>query len=149
MTYQHIGVVGGGAWGSALAIAAARAGRQVTLWEHAAANAEQLEKQRESLFLPGVRLDDSIAITRESAAAAGAEALLLVVPAQAMRSVVTALAPVIAAGTPLVVCAKGIEAGTRASSCPTSSPNARPRRSPQSCRDRASPPTSRAACRPR
>jgi glycerol-3-phosphate dehydrogenase (NAD(P)+) len=114
MTYQHIGVVGGGAWGSALAIAAARAGRQVTLWEHAAANAEQLEKIRESLFLPGVRLDDTIAITRESSAAAGADALLLVVPAQAMRPVVTALAPVIAAGTPLVVCAKGIEAGTRA-----------------------------------
>ncbi len=114
MTYQHIGVVGGGAWGSALAIAAARAGRQVTLWEHAAVNAEQLEKNRESLFLPGVRLDDNIAITRESTAVAGADALLLVVPAQAMRSVVTALAPAIAAGTPLVVCAKGIEAGTRA-----------------------------------
>jgi glycerol-3-phosphate dehydrogenase (NAD(P)+) len=114
MTYQHIGVVGGGAWGSALAIAAARAGRQVTLWEDAAANAEQLEKNRESLFLPGVRLDDGIAITRESTAAARADALLLVVPAQAMRSVVTALAPAIAAGTPLVVCAKGIEAGTRA-----------------------------------
>ncbi len=72
------------------------------------------KSNRESLFLPGVRLDDGIAITRESAAAAGADALLLVVPAQAMRSVVTALAPVIAAGTPLVVCAKGIEAGTRA-----------------------------------
>ena len=114
MTYQHIGVVGGGAWGSALAIAAARAGRQVTLWEQATANAEQLATKRESLFLPGVRLDDSIAITREAAAAAAADALLLVVPAQAMRAVVTALAPVIAAGTPLVVCAKGIEAGTRA-----------------------------------
>ena len=42
MTFTHIGVVGGGAWGSALAISAARAGRQVTLWEHDAANAEQL-----------------------------------------------------------------------------------------------------------
>jgi glycerol-3-phosphate dehydrogenase (NAD(P)+) len=113
MTYQHIGVVGGGAWGTALAIAIARAGRQVTLWEHDAANAEQLTKRRESLFLPGVRIDDGIAVTRDCAAAARAEALLLVVPAQAMRPVVTALAPVVAAGTPLVVCAKGIEAGTR------------------------------------
>jgi glycerol-3-phosphate dehydrogenase (NAD(P)+) len=114
MTYQHIGVVGGGAWGTALAIAAARAGRQVTLWEHDAANAEQLAAKRESLFLPGVRIDDAIAVTRDAAAVAQAPALLLVVPAQAMRKVVTALAPAIAAGTPLVVCAKGIEAGTHA-----------------------------------
>jgi glycerol-3-phosphate dehydrogenase (NAD(P)+) len=114
MTYQHIGVVGGGAWGTALAIAAARAGRQVTLWEHDAANAEQLAAKRESLFLPGVRIDDAIAVTRDAAAVAQAPALLLVVPAQAMRKVVTALAPVVAAGTPLVVCAKGIEAGTHA-----------------------------------
>jgi glycerol-3-phosphate dehydrogenase (NAD(P)+) len=114
MTYQRIGVVGGGAWGTALAIAAARAGRQVTLWEHDAANAEQLAAKRESLFLPGVRIDDAIAVTRDAAAVAQAPALLLVVPAQAMRKVVTALAPAIAAGTPLVVCAKGIEAGTHA-----------------------------------
>lgn len=112
MTFTHIGVVGGGAWGTALAISAARAGRQVTLWEHDTANAEQLATKRESRFLPGVRIDDAIAVTRDAAAAARAEALLLVVPAQAMRSVVTALAPLVATGTPLVVCAKGIEAGT-------------------------------------
>jgi glycerol-3-phosphate dehydrogenase (NAD(P)+) len=114
MTYQHIGVVGGGAWGAALALAAARAGRQVTLWEHDAANAEHLATKRESLFLPGARLDDAIAITRDAAAVVRADALLLVVPAQAMRSVVTALAPALATGTPLIVCAKGIERGTHA-----------------------------------
>jgi glycerol-3-phosphate dehydrogenase (NAD(P)+) len=114
MTYQHIGVAGGGAWGTALAIAAARAGRQVTLWEHDAANAAQLTAKRESLFLPGARIDDAIAVSGDAAALAGAEALLLVVPAQAMRKAVTALAPAVAAGTPLVVCAKGIEAGTHA-----------------------------------
>ena len=114
MTYQHIGVVGGGAWGTALAISAARAGRNVTLWEHDAANAAQLATERESLFLPGVRIDDAIAVTRDAAALARAEALLVVVPAQAMRAVVTALAPVVAGGTPLIVCAKGIEAGTHA-----------------------------------
>ena len=112
MTFTHIGVVGGGAWGSALAISTARAGRKVTLWEHDAANAGQLENKRESLFLPGVRIDDGIAVTRDAAAVARADALLLVVPAQAMRAVVTALAPMVAAGTPLIVCAKGIEAGT-------------------------------------
>ena len=106
-------MVGGGAWGTALANAAARAGRQVTLWEHDAANAEQLATKRESLFLPGVRLDDGIAVTRDARRGrARADAMLLVVPAQAMRSVVTALAPVVAAGTPLIACAKGIERGT-------------------------------------
>jgi glycerol-3-phosphate dehydrogenase (NAD(P)+) len=114
MSYDHIGVVGGGAWGTALAIAAVRAGRQVTLWEHDAANAAQLTNNRESLFLPGVRIDDSIAVTRDCATAARADALLLVVPAQAMRSVVKALTSMVAVDTPLVVCAKGIEAGTHA-----------------------------------
>lgn len=112
MTFTHIGVVGGGAWGSALAVSTARAGRKVTLWEHDAVNAKQLATNRESLFLPGVRIEDAIAVTRDVAAVARAEALLLVVPAQAMRSAVTALAPAVAAGTPLIVCAKGIEAGT-------------------------------------
>jgi glycerol-3-phosphate dehydrogenase (NAD(P)+) len=114
MTYQHIGVVGGGAWGTALAMAAARAGRQVTLWEHDPKNAAHLATRRESLFLPGARLDDGIAVTRDSAAVARAQALLLVVPAQVMRTVVAALAPIVASGTPLVVCAKGIERGTHA-----------------------------------
>jgi len=112
MTITHIGVVGGGAWGTALANASARAGRRVTLWEHDTANARQLATRRESLFLPGVPLDSSIAIARDPADVARAEALLMVVPAQAMRSATTALAPIVSAGTPLVACAKGIEAGT-------------------------------------
>ena len=80
-------MLGGGAWGTALANVTARAGRKVTLWEYDAANAEQLAQQRESRFLPGVRIEDSIAVTRDLAEAARAEAILLVVPAQAMRSV--------------------------------------------------------------
>jgi glycerol-3-phosphate dehydrogenase (NAD(P)+) len=112
MTFNHIGVIGGGAWGTALANASARAGRHVTLWEHDAANAKQLAAKRESLFLPGVPLESGIALAGDLAAVARAEALLLVVPAQAMRSAITALAPRIAARTPLIACAKGIEAGT-------------------------------------
>jgi glycerol-3-phosphate dehydrogenase (NAD(P)+) len=112
MMFSHISVVGGGAWGTALANAAARAGRGVTLWEHDAANAAQLANKRESLFLPGVRIDDGIAVTRDFAGAARADAILLVVPAQAVRSVSTTLAPAVASRTPLIVCAKGIERGT-------------------------------------
>ena len=60
-----------------------------------------------------MRLDDGIVVTRDLALAARAQALLLAVPAQAMRSVATALAPAIAARTPLIACAKGIEHGSR------------------------------------
>src|ERR1700683_5132691 len=103
MAFDHIAVIGGGAWGSALALTCARAGCRVTLWEHDAANAAQLANKRESLFLPGVRLDDGIALAADLGAAAQAPAILLVVPAQAVRGVATALAPALAPGTPLIV----------------------------------------------
>ena len=93
MTFDRIAVLGGGAWGTALANVTARAGRKVTLWEHDAANAEQLAQQRESRFLPrradrGQHRGDA----RSRAKPRAREAILLVVPAQAMRSVVKALA---------------------------------------------------------
>jgi glycerol-3-phosphate dehydrogenase (NAD(P)+) len=113
MAFNHIAVIGAGAWGTALALTCARAGRKVTLWEHDAANAAQLANKRESLYLPGVRLDDGIALARDLAEAARADALLLVVPAQHVRSVAAALEPLLRAQTPLVVCAKGIERGSK------------------------------------
>jgi glycerol-3-phosphate dehydrogenase (NAD(P)+) len=111
--FNHIAVIGAGAWGSALALTCARAGRQVTLWEHDARNAAQLAKKRESLFLPDVRIDDSIVIAGNLAEAVRAQAILLVVPAQAVRAVAKSLAPLIAERTPVIVCAKGIERGTK------------------------------------
>jgi glycerol-3-phosphate dehydrogenase (NAD(P)+) len=113
MAFNHIAVIGAGAWGTALALTVARAGRQVTLWEHDAANAAQLRGQRESLFLPGVAIDDDIAVAGDLAAAARAQAILLVVPAQAVRGAATMLAPLLAPGTPVIVCAKGIERGSK------------------------------------
>jgi glycerol-3-phosphate dehydrogenase (NAD(P)+) len=112
MSINRIAVLGGGAWGTALAQTCARTGRAVTLWEHEPGNAASLETKRESLFLPGVRLDDGIEVTRDLATAARADAILLVVPAQAMRAVCTALAKVMTAPTPLIACAKGIEHGS-------------------------------------
>jgi glycerol-3-phosphate dehydrogenase (NAD(P)+) len=112
MTAQKIAVLGGGAWGTALALAGARAGRDVTLWEHDAANADSLAQMRESRFLPGAKLGDTIVVTRELALAARNDAILIVVPAQVVRNVVTQLAPSLAGNTPLIVCAKGIEHGT-------------------------------------
>ena len=113
MPFNRIAVIGAGAWGTALALACARAGRSVTLFEHDAANAAALRQKRESLFLPGVRIDERIAFARDLAEAAAAEALLLVVPAQVVRSAAQALAPLLVAGTPVIVCAKGIERGTQ------------------------------------
>jgi len=110
---ERISVLGGGAWGTALAQTCARAGRGVKLWEHEPGNAAQLETKRESKFLPGVRLDDAIKVTSDLGQAAEADAILLVVPAQAMRAVCTALATLVRDGTPLIACAKGIEHGTQ------------------------------------
>jgi len=113
MAFNHIAVIGAGAWGTALALTCLRAGRKVTLWEHDADNAQQLRKNRESLFLPGARVDERIAIASELAEAARASAILLVVPAQAVRAVAEALGPLLAPATPVIVCAKGIERRTK------------------------------------
>ena len=112
MAFDRIAVLGGGAWGTALAKVTARAGRRVTLWEHDAANAEQLATKRESRCLPGVRIEDSIAVTRDLAQAARVDAILLVVPAQVVRPIAKALEAVIVPHTPVVACAKGIEHGS-------------------------------------
>ena len=113
MTYRRIAVLGAGAWGTALATMAARAGRDVMLWGRQSPAFAALERQRESPHLPGVRLADGIVVTEILADAAAAEAILLAVPAQALRSVAQAAASCVRPGTPIVACAKGIERGTR------------------------------------
>jgi glycerol-3-phosphate dehydrogenase (NAD(P)+) len=113
MALNHIAVLGGGAWGTALALTCARAGRSVTLWEHDAANAEQLKTKRESLFLPGIVLVERIVIAADLTDVARAEAILMVVPAQAVRAVMRMLAPHLTERTPVIVCAKGIERGSK------------------------------------
>jgi glycerol-3-phosphate dehydrogenase (NAD(P)+) len=113
VVYDHIGVIGGGAWGTALAIAAARAGRQVTLWARESDVVESIEARRENArFLPGVTLPSSIAATGELNSAAATDALLLVSPAQHSRAIATSLKPLLLKQQPLVICAKGIERGT-------------------------------------
>jgi glycerol-3-phosphate dehydrogenase (NAD(P)+) len=113
MTFDRIAVIGAGAWGTALALTCIRAGRKVTLWEPDPATAAKLADKRESPFLPGVRIDGGIVLAANLAEAVRAPAVLLVVPAQAVRTVMLSLAPSLAAGTPVIVCAKGIERGTQ------------------------------------
>jgi glycerol-3-phosphate dehydrogenase (NAD(P)+) len=112
MTFQRIAVVGAGAWGTALANCAARAGRDVTLWARDAAMVAQLTATRENPRLPGIRLDERIAATGAIVDVAQADAVLLAVPAQDSRTAATALAPHVRPGAPIIACAKGIERGT-------------------------------------
>jgi glycerol-3-phosphate dehydrogenase (NAD(P)+) len=110
--FNSIAVIGAGAWGTALAAVAARAGRAVTLYARDAAAARQLAASRINPKLPGVRLAAEIAITDDLARAAESDVVLLVTPAQALRESMTALAPHLAAATPVIACAKGIERGS-------------------------------------
>lgn len=112
MTFDRIAVLGAGAWGSALAIAIARAGRTVTLCARDRKLASEMAQTRESPRLPGVRLDDRIAVSADISTAARADAILLAVPAQTLRAAVTALSDTLRRDTPVVACAKGIERGT-------------------------------------
>lgn len=113
--FARIGVIGAGSWGTALANASARAGRQVVLWARDAAQADEMARTRANpRGLPGVTLEPAVCPTAHLADIAACDALLLVVPAQASRTVAAQVAAIAAPGTPLVTCAKGIERGSNA-----------------------------------
>lgn len=113
--FNRFGVAGAGAWGTALANAAARAGREVVLWgRDEAAIAEMARMRRNERHLPGVELAPSVSPSASLHRLADCEVVLLVVPAQASRQAAQALAPHVRPGTPVVTCAKGIERGTLA-----------------------------------
>jgi glycerol-3-phosphate dehydrogenase (NAD(P)+) len=111
-SYQSVAVIGAGAWGTALASVAARAGRDVVLCARDAAAVAAMTASRENPRLPGVQLEKRIAVTGDLGFAARADIILLVVPAQNLRAAATALAPHLRAKTPIIACAKGIERGT-------------------------------------
>ena len=110
MAFDHIAVLGAGAWGTALANLAAQAGHAVTLWARDPAKAATMQQSRDNPRLPGARLHERVTVTGAIADATSADAILLVVPAQALRPVAAALGKL--AGTPVIACAKGIERGS-------------------------------------
>lgn len=113
MTFDHIGILGAGAWGTALAQTARKAGRDVTIWAHEAETVASINQTHEnSQFLPGIALDPGIRATGDLQAIAACDAILLVAPAQHTRRLASGLAPAIAEGRPVVICAKGIEQKT-------------------------------------
>ena len=108
--YRTIAVIGAGAWGTALALVAAQNGLRVSLWARESDVVQSINSaHRNTLFLPEVLLPDAITARADMAFAREADAILLVVPAQHLRSALATLAPQLKPGTPVVLCAKGIE----------------------------------------
>jgi glycerol-3-phosphate dehydrogenase (NAD(P)+) len=108
-----LAVLGAGAFGTALANVAARAGRHVTLWAREAAVVDEVNTRRTNARrLPGAVMHERVTATTSLTEAAAAAMILAVVPAQALREVTRATAAVIRPGTAFVICAKGIERGT-------------------------------------
>ena len=108
---SRIAILGGGAWGTALALTAARAGHEARLWARDTGTVESVNKRSENPgYLPGVTFDVRI----EASADAGwvmqdAGLILAVIPAQSLRAALEHLANHMPAGVPVVLCAKGIE----------------------------------------
>ena len=102
---NSVGIIGAGAWGTALAIQAHRAGRTVTLWARDPTRAAAIASSRDNPRLPGHALPASITVAAEMP---GGDLLLLAVPLQHLRAIALRLPP----GGPVVVCAKGVEAST-------------------------------------
>src|SRR5258708_7210060 len=107
--FPHIAVLGAGAWGTALALAAQRAGRKTSLWVREEDVLAFLKAGQQNRFLPGFKLPKDLAVTGDLAEACQADALLLVVPAQVLHGFADSLRPTLRPGQPVVICAKRIE----------------------------------------
>ena len=107
------GVIGGGAWGTALAQVCARAGLATTLWAREADVVASVNARHENTsFLPGIALDPSIRATGDFADLAGSDIVLAVTPAQHLRATLMAFAPHARQGLQILLCAKGVEQGS-------------------------------------
>jgi glycerol-3-phosphate dehydrogenase (NAD(P)+) len=111
--WAHAGVIGGGAWGTALAQVCARAGLAVSLWAREPEVVAGVQQNHENgLFLPGVTLESRIGATGDLFDLGMCDLILAVAPAQHLRSVLTSFAEFARPGLPVVLCAKGVEQGS-------------------------------------
>jgi glycerol-3-phosphate dehydrogenase (NAD(P)+) len=109
----RVGVIGGGAWGTALAQVCARAGREVILWAREPDVVETINARHENVsFLAGIPLEPQIRATGQLSDLAGADLVLAVPPAQHMRTTLLAFAPHVRPGLPVLLCSKGVEQGS-------------------------------------
>jgi glycerol-3-phosphate dehydrogenase (NAD(P)+) len=113
--FVSIGVIGAGAWGTALAQSCALAGRSVTLWAFEPEVVEAINTGHvNTAFLPDVTLHPGVRASCDPADLAGCDVFLLVAPAQHARATLDRFASVIGEGAPVLLCAKGFERGTLA-----------------------------------
>ena len=114
INFQSIGVIGAGAWGTALAQTAGAAGRDVVIWAYEFEIVGDINDYHENrIYMPGVQLDRKIRASAKLEEAAACDAVLLVTPAQNLRAITRDLAPHLKDANPLVICSKGIEQKTR------------------------------------
>lgn len=107
---ETIGVIGAGAWGTALAQMLSNGGRDVVLWAREPEVVESINTTHENtLFLPGVELDENLKATESLSEVAQRDVLLLVTPAQHVRATLQAMRSELSQGKTLVICSKGIE----------------------------------------
>ncbi len=113
MEFRSAGVIGAGAWGTALAQVTGWAGLDTLLQAREPDVVESIRDHRvNEAFLPGVTLDDHVNVTSDLADLGGCDLILAVPPAQFMRATMTAFAPHYRPGVPIVLCSKGIERGS-------------------------------------
>ena len=113
MPYSSVAVIGAGAWGTALALTAAQAGRSVTLWARESDVVDSIcQRSQNARFLPGISLPATIRATGSLIEAARAQVLFIATPTQHLRVMLCDLAPLLVPDVPLMICAKGIERGT-------------------------------------
>jgi len=113
MAFHKIGIVGGGAWGTALAQSARRAGRDVLLWAYELDTVQEINEHRANrVYLPGVNLDKGIRATAKSSDMATCDLLLMAVPTQHTRAISGEIGPYMNDGTPVLACGKGVEQET-------------------------------------
>ena len=110
---ERIGILGAGAWGTALATLAAARGRPVAVWARDPDHAARLEQTRENRRdLAGVALPETVRVSAAIEPLHDCDVILAVVPAQAMREALASVAPVLRPGLAIVICAKGFERAT-------------------------------------
>ena len=113
MEFHSAGVIGAGAWGTALAQVTGWAGLDTLLQAREPDVVESIRERRvNEAFLPGVTLDDHVNVTSDLADLGGCDLIMAVPPAQFMRATMTAFAPHYRPGVPIVLCSKGIERGS-------------------------------------
>jgi glycerol-3-phosphate dehydrogenase (NAD(P)+) len=109
----RVSIIGGGAWGTALAQTLALGGQRILMWAREPEVVEDIATRRVNrAFLPGVELDSNVSATGNLADATACDAILMVAPAQHVRATASAMMRTLRPDTPVVMCSKGIEQAT-------------------------------------